>query len=121
MQDLYEVLGVSKLASQGEIKKAYRKLALKWHPDKNLTNKRQAEEKFKMVAEAYQRRVRGQLPEAMQDLYEVLGVSKLASQGEIKKAYRKLALKWHPDKNLTNKRQAEEKFKMVAEAYHQLP
>lgn len=51
-RDYYEVLGVSKNADATEIKKAYRKLALKYHPDKNPGDK-EAEEKFKEAAEAY--------------------------------------------------------------------
>lgn len=54
MVDYYNVLGVSKAASQDDIKKAYRKLALKWHPDKNPDNKEEAEMKFKELAEAYE-------------------------------------------------------------------
>ena len=52
-EDYYKLLGVEKNANAEEIKKAYRKLALKWHPDRNPTNKAQAEEKFKKISEAY--------------------------------------------------------------------
>ncbi len=51
-KDYYATLGVSKQASEQEIKKAYRKLAVKYHPDKNPGDK-QAEEKFKEISEAY--------------------------------------------------------------------
>ena len=56
---------------------------------------------------------------AKRDYYEILGVSKSASKDEIKKAYRKLALKYHPDKNKGDKT-SEEKFKEASEAYHVL-
>ena len=52
--DYYSILGISKSASAEEIKKAYRKQALEWHPDKHADNKAQAEAKFKEINEAYQ-------------------------------------------------------------------
>jgi DnaJ-class molecular chaperone len=51
--DLYDTLGLKNDASQEEIKKAYKKLALQCHPDKNKGNKEEAEEKFKKITEAY--------------------------------------------------------------------
>ena len=56
---------------------------------------------------------------AKRDYYDVLGVNKSASKDEIKKAYRKLALKYHPDKTKGDKT-SEEKFKEASEAYHVL-
>ncbi|XP_058272031.1 dnaJ homolog subfamily C member 21 isoform X2 [Hemibagrus wyckioides] len=49
----YEVLGVKRDAGDDELKKAYRKLALKWHPDKNLENSEEAAEQFKLIQAAY--------------------------------------------------------------------
>jgi len=53
---------------------------------------------------------------AKRDYYEVLGVDKNATEDQIKKAYRTIAIKYHPDRNPGNK-EAEEKFKEAAEAY----
>ncbi|XP_034242536.1 dnaJ homolog subfamily B member 6 [Thrips palmi] len=54
MVDYYRILEVPRTASNAEIKKAYRKLALKWHPDKNLDNPEEAGRRFKEISEAYE-------------------------------------------------------------------
>lgn len=53
-KDWYKILGVSKTASVAEIKRAYKKLALQWHPDKNVDNREEAEAKFREIAAAYE-------------------------------------------------------------------
>ena len=53
-RDFYKILGVERDASENDLKKAYRKLAMKWHPDKNPDKQEQAEKKFKEVSEAYE-------------------------------------------------------------------
>nr|ABR17123.1 unknown [Picea sitchensis] len=52
--DYYIILNVGRRASEDDLKKAYRKLAMKWHPDKNPNNKKEAEAKFKQISEAYE-------------------------------------------------------------------
>ena len=52
--DYYKELEISKDANEQEIRSAYKKLALKWHPDRNPNNKEQSEEKFKRISESYQ-------------------------------------------------------------------
>ncbi|KAF7245832.1 hypothetical protein EYD10_08059 [Varanus komodoensis] len=79
MVDYYQVLGVPRLASQDDIKKAYRKLALKWHPDKNPDNKEEAERQFKQLAEAYE-----VLSDAKKrDIYDKYGKEGLSGGGGI--------------------------------------
>lgn len=53
-KDWYKILGVSQTASVAEIKRAYKKLALQWHPDKNVDNREEAEAKFRDIAAAYE-------------------------------------------------------------------
>ena len=50
----YDILGINKNASEEEIRKSYKKLAVKWHPDKNPDNKEESEKQFKEISEAYQ-------------------------------------------------------------------
>ena len=52
-RDCYEILGVGRTANADEVKSAYRKAALKWHPDRNPHTKQEAEEKFREATEAY--------------------------------------------------------------------
>lgn len=51
--DYYKTLGVDRKVNEDDLKKAYRRLAMKWHPDKNPSNKKEAEAKFKEISEAY--------------------------------------------------------------------
>uniref|UniRef100_A0A2N9F1H1 J domain-containing protein n=1 Tax=Fagus sylvatica TaxID=28930 RepID=A0A2N9F1H1_FAGSY len=53
-KDWYKILGISKTAAVSEIKRAYKKLALQWHPDKNVENREEAEAKFREIAAAYE-------------------------------------------------------------------
>jgi len=59
----------------------------------------------------------GGLTESFPDYYEVLGIPRGATDAEIKRSYRKLAMKWHPDKNPDNGEEASTKFQLVGEAY----
>ncbi|MDF1577464.1 MAG: molecular chaperone DnaJ [Desulfurivibrionaceae bacterium] len=75
-ENYYEILGVSESASADEIKKAYRKIALKYHPDRNQGDKK-AEDKFKAAAEAYE--VLGNLEK--RKIYDRYGLEGLSSSG----------------------------------------
>jgi DnaJ-class molecular chaperone len=85
-RDYYSILGVPKNAAEKDIKSAYRKLARKWHPDANLNNPKEAEEKFKEISEAYE--VLGD-PEKRKK-YDVLGPNwqQAAQQAEQQRRYR---------------------------------
>lgn len=84
-RDYYEVLGVAKNASKEELKKAYRKLALQYHPDKNPDNK-QAEDKFKEAAEAYEVLSDDQ-KKALYDRYGHAGLNQGAYQQRSQQSY----------------------------------
>jgi molecular chaperone DnaJ len=85
-RDYYEVLGVEKGATKDDIKKAYRKLAIQYHPDKNPGNK-QAEEKFKEATEAYEILGDDQ-KKAAYDQYGFAGVEGMAGQGDYSSVFR---------------------------------
>uniref|UniRef100_A0A453GXH0 J domain-containing protein n=1 Tax=Aegilops tauschii subsp. strangulata TaxID=200361 RepID=A0A453GXH0_AEGTS len=53
-KDWYKILGISKTASAADIKRAYKRLALQWHPDKNVENREEAENMFREIASAYE-------------------------------------------------------------------
>ena len=57
------------------------------------------------------------MPASEKDYYAILGVDRNADDDQLKKAYRKMAVKWHPDKNQDKKEKAEAKFKEIGEAY----
>lgn len=76
-KDYYQILEIDKTASENDIKRAYRKMAMRWHPDKNQDNKVEAEAKFKDITEAY---------EVLQDqekrkIYDQFGYEGLKQQG----------------------------------------
>ena len=71
MKDLYDIIGVSKNASQDEIKKSYRKLALKYYPDKNPDNK-DAEKKFKEELDEYCEDLVNRAPIALSQVKKII-------------------------------------------------
>src|SRR5947209_11209464 len=79
-RDLYEILSISRSSSAEEIKSAYRKAALKWHPDRNPENKPHAEEKFREATEAYSVLSDPQKREAY-DRYGHAGISGVGFEG----------------------------------------
>ncbi len=102
-RDFYKILGVSKNASQDEIKKAYRKLARKWHPDINPGNK-EAEQKFKDISSAYQ--CLGN--EEKRKLYDEFGEDGLQAGFDADKA--RQYSQWQAYQGGTGKTQREEAF-----------
>ena len=84
-RDYYEVLGVSRSSSSQEIKQAYRKLAIKYHPDKNRGNK-QAEDKFKEATNAYEI-LSDSKKKAAYDQFGAAGLGQFAAGAQGQKAY----------------------------------
>ncbi|MEO0228411.1 MAG: molecular chaperone DnaJ [candidate division WOR-3 bacterium] len=80
-KDYYEILGVPRNATPEEIKKAYRRLAVKYHPDRNPDNKKEAEEKFKEISEAYEVLIDPE-KRKLYDLYGHEGVKQTFHQGD---------------------------------------
>ena len=114
--------------------KLFTKVSKKIQPDKNDSEKKaKGDDKGKenvvdadfedVKEDKEKKRLRYNIKETScgkeRDYYDILGVNKSSSKEDIKKAYRKLALKYHPDKNKGNKA-SEEKFKEASEAYHVL-
>lgn len=72
------------------------------------------------IREAFMRAEKALKMSKRKDWYKILGVSRMASISDIKRAYKKLALQWHPDKNVENREEAEAKFREIAAAYEVL-
>lgn len=70
MTDYYAILEIPRTATAEEIKKSYLKLALKWHPDHNAGNEKEATEKFKLISEAYAALSDTERREELEDFYE---------------------------------------------------
>ena len=85
-RDYYEVLGVAKNATRDDIKKAYRKLAIQYHPDKNPGNK-EAEEKFKEASEAYEI-LSDDKKKSAYDQFGFAGVEGMSGQGDYSQTFR---------------------------------
>ena len=90
MIDPYSILGISREASDDEVKKAYRKLSRKYHPDANIDNpnKEQAEEKFKQVQQAYEQIMK----EREQGVHAQTGSSQLYTERTLPRSYECFAI-----------------------------
>ena len=77
MTNLYSLLGINKTDDKNIIKKAYKKAALKWHPDRNMNNKEEAEKKFKEISEAYDILS----DESKKNLYDTHGIEAVRQMG----------------------------------------
>ena len=78
--DLYKILNVSRSSNESEIKKAYKKLALIWHPDRNIKNKEEAEAQFKKISQAYEI-LNDKEKRQMYDKYGMEGIQQMGNGG----------------------------------------
>lgn len=105
MNDYYSTLGISKNATQEEIKKAYRNLAFKYHPDRN-PNDKEAEEKFKKISEAYN--VLGD--EKKRADYDRFGSSSYSSSGYSQNSYQNSYQNYYRQQNYSDPFASEDSF-----------
>ncbi|KAK2702231.1 hypothetical protein QYM36_019158 [Artemia franciscana] len=134
--DYYTVLKLNRKKMTGmkakeikaEIRKSYRFLAMRWHPDKNRNNEKEATNRFQEILKAYEVLVDDEKQAKKTDYYTMLKLNRKKMTGmkakeikaEVRKSYRFLAMRWHPDKNRNNEKEATSRFQEILKAYEVL-
>lgn len=109
-KNYYKILSVPPSASKDEIRSAYRKLAMKYHPDHNVGD-REAERKFQEITEAY-----NAISDSSAKYYSILGVTKGADISDIKRAYYRICELYHPGK-LEGDKEALQRLEIARHAF----